>query len=96
MLEGSTVAIVGAGGIGRVLMEMLAPHDVEVIAVTRSGRDGTLPVDRIDEIWGSADHFVIAAPATDATKHIVGEARAGGDEAARLDRQHRPRLADRH
>ena len=73
MLEGSTVAIVGAGGIGRVLIDMLAPHDVEVIAVTRSGRDGTLPVDRIDEIWGSADHFVIAAPATDATKHIVGE-----------------------
>ena len=73
VLEGSTVAIVGAGGIGRVLIDMLAPHDVEVIAVTRSGRDGTLPVDRIDEIWGSADHFVIAAPATDATKHIVGE-----------------------
>ena len=55
------------------------PHDVEVIAVTRSGRDGTLPVDRIDEIWAQADHFVIAAPATDATKHIVGERRAGGD-----------------
>jgi D-2-hydroxyacid dehydrogenase (NADP+) len=73
-LEGSTVAIVGAGGIGRALIDMLAPHDVEVLGVTRSGRDGTLPVDRIDEIWGRADHFVIAAPATDATKHIVGEA----------------------
>jgi D-3-phosphoglycerate dehydrogenase len=71
-LEGSTVAIVGAGGIGRALIDMLQPHDVDVIAVTRSGRDGTLPVDRIGEIWGSADHFVIAAPATDATKHIVG------------------------
>ena len=92
----ATVAIVGAGGIGRVLIDMLAPHDVEVIAVTRSGRDGTLPVDRMSEIWGSADHFVIAAPATDATEAHRRRARAGGDEAARLDRQHRPRLADRH
>jgi phosphoglycerate dehydrogenase-like enzyme len=72
-LEGSTVAIVGAGGIGRALIAMLEPHDGQVIAVTRSGRDGTLPVDRIDEIWSRADHFVIAAPATDATKHLVGE-----------------------
>jgi D-3-phosphoglycerate dehydrogenase len=72
VLEGSTVAIVGAGGIGRALMRTLEPHDVEVVAVTRSGRDGTLPVDRLDELWGSADHFVIAAPATDATQHLVG------------------------
>ena len=62
MLEGSTVAIVGAGGIGRELIAMLEPHDVEIIAVTRSGRDGTLPVERIGEVWGEADHFVIARP----------------------------------
>ena len=29
-LEGSTVAIVGAGGIGRALIDMLEPHDVDV------------------------------------------------------------------
>ncbi len=73
VLAGSTVAIIGAGGIGRELIAMLEPHDVEIVAVTRSGRDGTLPVDRLDEVWGSADHFVIAAPATDDTKHLVGE-----------------------
>ena len=72
VLEGSTVAIIGAGGIGRVLIAMLEPHDVEIIAVTRSGRDGTLPVERLDEVWGGADHFVIAAPSTDDTKHLVG------------------------
>ena len=73
VLEGSTVAIIGAGGIGRALIAMLEPHDVEIVAVTRSGRDGTLPVERLDEVWGSADHFVIAAPSTDDTKHLVGE-----------------------
>ena len=43
-LEGSTVAIVGAGGIGRELIKMLEPHDVEIDRRhAQSGRDGTLP-----------------------------------------------------
>jgi phosphoglycerate dehydrogenase-like enzyme len=76
-LAGQTVAIIGAGGIGRALIAQLAPHAVEVVAITRHGHDvpgaaRTLPADRIDEIWGTADHFVIAAPATDATRHLVG------------------------
>jgi phosphoglycerate dehydrogenase-like enzyme len=71
-LEGSKVAVIGAGGIGRELIRMLEPHDVEIIAVTRSGRDGTLPVGRIGEIWSQADHFVVCAPATDATRHLIG------------------------
>jgi D-3-phosphoglycerate dehydrogenase len=76
-LAGSTVAIVGAGGIGRALIEQLAPHAVEVIAVTRRGHDvpgaaRTLAADAVSEIWGAADHFVIAAPATGATRHLVG------------------------
>jgi D-2-hydroxyacid dehydrogenase (NADP+) len=76
-LAGSTVAIVGAGGVGRALIEQLAPHDVEVIAVTRRGHDvpgaaETLPADRVGEIWGRADHFVLAAPETGATRHLVG------------------------
>lgn len=72
VLEGSTVAIIGAGGIGRELIRLLEPHDVQILAVTRSGRDGTLPVERLGEVWGRADHFVIAAPATDGTRHLVG------------------------
>jgi phosphoglycerate dehydrogenase-like enzyme len=76
-LAGQSVAIIGAGGIGRALIAQLAPHAVEVVAITRRGHDvpgaaRTLPADRIDEIWGTADHFVIAAPATDATRHLVG------------------------
>jgi phosphoglycerate dehydrogenase-like enzyme len=77
VLEGLTVAIVGAGGIGRALIEMLQPFRVEIIAVTRSGRevDGaarSLSADRLDEVWPLADHVVIAAPATADTRHLVG------------------------
>ena len=77
LLEGSTVAIVGAGGIGRALIELLQPHDVEIVAVTRrglevDGADRTLSAEHLGEIWSTADHFVIGAPATDATRRLVG------------------------
>jgi phosphoglycerate dehydrogenase-like enzyme len=71
-LEGATVAIVGTGGIGRALIELLEPLRVEILAVTRRGRDGTIPADRLGEVWPRAHHVVIAAPATGATRHLVG------------------------
>jgi D-3-phosphoglycerate dehydrogenase len=78
-LEGETVAIVGAGGIGRALIGLLEPFGARVIAVTRRGHDvpgaaRTLPADRLGEVWGEARHVVIAAPATDGTRHLVGAA----------------------
>jgi phosphoglycerate dehydrogenase-like enzyme len=73
-LDGSTVAIVGAGGIGRALIALLEPLDVEVLAVTRRGRDGTLPASRLPEVLPAAHHVVIAAPATADTRHIIGAA----------------------
>ena len=76
-LAGETVAIIGAGGIGRALIGLLEPFGCEVIAVTRRGRDvpgatQTLPADRVCEAWGAARHVVIAAPATHGTRHLVG------------------------
>ena len=71
-LEGATVAIIGTGSIGRALIELLEPFRVEVLAVTRRGRDGTLPIERVGEVWPRAQFVVIAAPATAATRHLVG------------------------
>jgi D-3-phosphoglycerate dehydrogenase len=71
-LAGSTVAVIGAGGIGREVIKRLEPFDVKILAVTRSGRDGTIGVDRIGEVWSQADHFVLCAPATDETQHLIG------------------------
>jgi phosphoglycerate dehydrogenase-like enzyme len=81
-LDGSTVAIVGAGGIGRALIGLLEPLDVRVLAVTRRGRDGTLPADRLGDVLPAAHHVVIAAPATAATRHLIGAAEL---EAMRAD-----------
>lgn len=75
-LHGSTVAIVGCGGIGRAMIPRLHALGVDVVAVNRSGRpvDGataTLPASRTPEVWAMADHFVIAAPATADTDRLV-------------------------
>src|ERR687886_1164061 len=74
---GSTVVILGAGGIGRALIRLLEPFGVEVLAVTRSGRDvsgaaESYAADEVDELWPRGDFFVVAAPATGATKHMIG------------------------
>ena len=76
-IEGRTVAIVGAGGIGRALMAMLAPLGAHVIAVTRRGNpvDGaqeTLPADRTREALARADVVVLAAPATPGAPPLIG------------------------
>lgn len=76
-LAGRTVAIVGAGGIGREIIARLAGWNTEIIAVTRRGRPvegaaSTLPAERTDEVWGVADFIVLAAPATARTRHLVG------------------------
>ncbi|MYR07263.1 NAD(P)-binding domain-containing protein [Gordonia sp. SID5947] len=75
-LHGSTVAIIGAGGIAASLIPRLTACGADVVAVNRSGRtvEGaalTLPSDRTDEVWGQTDHVVLAAPATAETRHII-------------------------
>ncbi|NKY49249.1 D-isomer specific 2-hydroxyacid dehydrogenase family protein [Nocardia vermiculata] len=85
-LRGSTVAVVGAGGIGREVISMLEPFGAQVIAVNRSGRTvpgphvvETLPAEQLPQVWPRTDHVVVAAPATADTRHLIGK-----DELAQL------------
>jgi len=75
-LRGATVAIVGCGGIGRAMIPLLTAFGAQVLAVTRSGipvpgAAETVDATRTAEIWSRADHFVIAAPSTADTAHLV-------------------------
>ena len=77
LFAGSTVVILGAGGIGRALIELLEPFDNRILAVTRSGRDVPGATEShaakdTDELWPRGDFFVVAAPATSATQHLIG------------------------
>ncbi|MFC7340759.1 D-isomer specific 2-hydroxyacid dehydrogenase family protein [Saccharopolyspora griseoalba] len=78
-LSGSTVGIIGAGGIGRALIEMLRPFGATVLAVNRSGK----PVDGAERTWPAedaegvrrvltgSDFVVVAAPATSQTDELI-------------------------
>lgn len=79
-LRGAVVAIVGAGGIGRALIPLLAPLGARVVAVNRSGRpvDGaerTVGVAELDAILPEVDHVVVAAPSTPDSRHLLDAAR---------------------
>ncbi|WP_174293549.1 D-isomer specific 2-hydroxyacid dehydrogenase family protein [Gordonia hirsuta] len=77
-LRGATVAIIGAGGIGRELTPRLKACGATVLAVNRSGTpvagaDRTVTSAHLDEILTAADHVVLAAPATPETHHLINE-----------------------
>ena len=77
-LEGKTVAILGLGGIGTAIARRVLAFDVHVRALRRDPARGApegveLAGDVVDLVRG-ADHLVLAAPATDATRHVVGDA----------------------
>ena len=77
LFGGSTVVILGAGGIGRALIRLLEPFGTRMLAVTRSGREvpgatESYSTDRTGELWPEGDFFVVAAPATGATQKMIG------------------------
>ena len=75
-VAGTTVVIIGTGGIGRWLARALRLLEVRVIGVNRSGNElegaeRTVTVDRLAEVVGEADFVVVAAASTPATRHLV-------------------------
>lgn len=73
-LAGSRALIIGFGAIGQALAQRLRAFEVTVEAVTRSGAAGTLGPDEWRGRLGAFDWVVLAAPATGATRHMIGAA----------------------
>lgn len=70
----TTALIIGYGAIGKLIGDRLAAFGVSVTGVTRSGRDGTLTPDQWAGRIGDFDWVILAAPSTDRTKALIGEA----------------------
>lgn len=73
-LENTRALVIGYGAIGRRIGDRLAAFGVEVVGVTRSGRDGTLGADAWRDRLGEFDWVVLAAPSTNVTRAMIGVA----------------------
>jgi len=76
-LFGARVLIVGAGGIGKELVRLMAPFGVTVDAINHSGRpvDGaarTATAEDLLELLGDADFVANCAPDTPSTRGLIG------------------------
>ena len=79
-LKNATVLIVGTGGIGRSLRDMLVPIGSEILAANRSGHalDGaleTVSAERLDELVPRADFIVLCAALTPETRGMFDRRR---------------------
>jgi D-3-phosphoglycerate dehydrogenase len=76
-LAGSTVGIVGAGGIGREIIRRLHPFGVRVIASTHSGAEvpgaaRSLGAHDLDDLLEESAYVVLCAPLTPETHGLIG------------------------
>lgn len=76
-LTESTVGIVGFGGVGRRLAELLRPFRVRLLATDMfpedkpEGVEALLPADRLDEILPEVDMLVLSLPLNATTRAMV-------------------------
>jgi phosphoglycerate dehydrogenase-like enzyme len=74
-VSGSTLSLVGLGGIGAAIARRALAFDMRVKALRRT--DAPSPVDGVDvvrsmaDLVTDADHLVLAAPATPKTAHLI-------------------------
>jgi phosphoglycerate dehydrogenase-like enzyme len=78
-LFGRRVVIVGAGGVAIEIMRLLAPFEPFITIVRRAadpvpGADRTVATDRLMEVLPDADVVILAAAATQETRHLIGAA----------------------
>lgn len=75
-LEGSTLAVLGLGEIGRRVARIGRALGMTVLGVSRSGRacpdaDETHPIAEIDAVLARAQHVVVAVPKTPETANLL-------------------------
>jgi phosphoglycerate dehydrogenase-like enzyme len=77
LMRGSTAAILGFGGTGATLAEMLRPLGVRILAFRRDPRpdsraDAVYGPDQLHDVLREADWVVLALPLTKETEGIIG------------------------
>jgi phosphoglycerate dehydrogenase-like enzyme len=80
-IEGSTLALIGLGGIGTAVATRAQAFGMHVRAMRRTNAPspvaGVQIVRTLDALLRDADHVVLAAPATARTQHLLGSSAFG-------------------
>ena len=76
-LAGRRIVILGFGSIGTAVADRLRPFDVEVVAVSRTRRDGVLGLEDLDDALSRADVLVDLLPLTRDTTGFLDAHRLG-------------------
>ena len=77
-LRGSTVGIVGFGGVGRRIARVLSPFEITLLATDcfpiakPDYVDQLWPAERLDELLAAVDILILAAPLNDTTRGMIG------------------------
>jgi phosphoglycerate dehydrogenase-like enzyme len=79
LIAGATVGVIGAGGIGAELIDLLAPLGVRTIALTRDGRtvpnaDVSVGPSALSSLLEQSDYVVLAAALTAETAGVISAA----------------------
>ncbi len=74
-LRGRRLALIGFGGIARAVARRALPFEMEVTGFRRTRAKSPIPevelVSSLEELLAEADHVVVAAPSTPATRHLL-------------------------
>ncbi|HSP53887.1 MAG TPA: D-isomer specific 2-hydroxyacid dehydrogenase family protein [Cryobacterium sp.] len=78
-LYGRNVTVIGAGGIARELIRLLAPFGTHITVVRRNtepvpGAARTVTTDALPGVLPTSDVIVVAAALTTGTRHLIGRA----------------------
>ncbi|MGZ5122425.1 MAG: D-2-hydroxyacid dehydrogenase [Burkholderiales bacterium] len=81
-IEGKKAVVIGFGDLGQAAGRAAKKLDMELIAVTRSGKhtrpaDVTYPVSRIDRALPKADFVIVTTPLTADTRGLISRERLG-------------------
>lgn len=81
-LYGKNVTIIGAGGIARELIRLLAPFGVNISVVRRTaspvpGAARTVSVEHLDDVLPQTDVLILAAALTSSTHNLIGARELG-------------------
>lgn len=77
-LDGEKILFLGTGAIAQRAVKLLSPFDVEIVGVSKSGREKTgftetYKIEDLDNVIGKADIVINSLPETQETYHLLNQ-----------------------